>query len=497
MKVSFFLFLLLYLFKKIKLNKIIKDNINLKNNEFYFINPFILINNGSILNIEISYINYIIKENEKEKKGKLENYLILESQFKDNNINLINNPSFFIDKNKSANILNSNKKDILLKNISFYYKDIDLNNKNNFRYEINFNGHPSIIEDKFYFILFYNNSINEDIIDINIFIELNQFTKYNFPLINNVSFIISLFCLIIFLINIIYLIYYFKYKNKTIILNKSNYLILIITDICYFLHILLFLIFNKIYNINNQFAILLYYISNIFIIIVNSLICFYFFLISIGFSLNLQNKIFKIKNNSNTIFEQLKNIKYQKFKNFILLILINSIVYVLKVNKEIKYYIKGNNDSIIILYRNVYFFLSLIIWDNIYKRIKKKKLSINTIMSIKLYFQKALFNSNIIFLLFLLEYIFLLFYKWNKIFSNISLLLYILISKFKYLYLAIILSYIFINEPKKSSDNINIQMYSKKNNKGKIIDKDDFNTNNNYELVDNIISNKFRGIKSE
>ena len=260
---------------------------------------------------------------------------------------------------------------------------------------------------------------------------------------------------------------------------------------------LLFLIFNKIYNINNQFAILLYYISNIFIIIVNSLICFYFFLISIGFSLNLQNKIFKIKNNSNTIFEQLKNIKYQKFKNFILLILINSIVYVLKVNKEIKYYIKGNNDSIIILYRNVYFFLSLIIWDNIYKRIKKKKLSINTIMSIKLYFQKALFNSNIIFLLFLLEYIFLLFYKWNKIFSNISLLLYILISKFKYLYLAIILSYIFINEPKKSSDNINIQMYSKKNNKGKIIDKDDFNTNNNYELVDNIISNKFRGIKSE
>ena len=316
-------------------------------------------------------------------------------------------------------------------------------------------------------------------------------------MINNVSFIISLFCLIIFLINIIYLIYYFKYKNKTIILNKSNYLILIITDIYYFLHILLFLIFNKIYNTNSQFALLLYYISNIFIIIVNSLICFYFFLISIGFSLNLQNKIFKIKNNSNTIFEQLKNIKYQKFKNFILLILINSIVYVVKVNKEIKYYIKGNNDSIIILYRNVYFFLSLIIWDNIYKRIKKKKLSINTIMSIKLYFQKALFNSNIIFLLFLLEYIFLLFYKWNKIFSNISLLLYILISKFKYLYLAIILSYIFINEPKKSSDNINIEMISKKNNKGKIIDKDDFNTNNNYELVDNIISNKFRGIKSE
>ena len=171
----------------------------------------------------------------------------------------------------------------------------------------------------------------------------------------------------------------------------------------------------------------------------------------------------------------------------------------IKIYEEIKYYIKGKNDSILFLYRNINFFLSLIIWNNLYFKIKKKFDLINTVMHIKLYFKKALLNIKILFIFYILEYIFIIIYKWNTIFINISFILHLGFFEFKYLFLVLSFTYLFNIEPKINTDEINIEM-TFKNNKGKINKEYDYNLNNNnneYELIDNIVNKKYVGIKNE
>ena len=486
MKNSFYFFLLISLINRIKLNKIIIKDFFLRNNEFYLFNPFLIINNESILEIGISWENNFSKEN----NDKLENFLVFESKLKENHLDIVKNPFFYKDQDYNLKIVANNKKEILLANISYYYQNFILNNKNDIKYQININN--TLADDKLYLIFFYSNIYNDkNNVLFNLFIKSNEKLRYKFPYIQNNFFIILLVCFLSFIINSIYC-FFFLYKRKFLVLTHSNSLFLIISFLCYFFYIILFLLFNKIFEENIQFSIFIFYISQISLIISNNAICFYYFLISFGFSLNLQNKIFKIKNDSLSLFEQLKKVKFKKFKNFIIIITLNSIFDFMKNKNEINYFVEGKNESYILFYRNINFFLSCIIWEKIYLKIKKKYDSINKIINIKSYFNKALFNIKILITNYYLQYFFFIINKWENSSDSILFILYIFFSQFKYLFIIISSSYLVIKETPNILDNINIEMSYKKNKSD-----NDLNIKNNYELVDNIISSKYTGIKSE
>ena len=283
MKNSFYFFLLISLINRIKLNKIIIKDFFLRNNEFYLFNPFLIINNESILEIGISWENNFSKEN----NDKLENFLVFESKLKENHLDIVKNPFFYKDQDYNLKIVANNKKEILLANISYYYQNFILNNKNDIKYQININN--TLADDKLYLIFFYSNIYNnKNNVLFNLFIKSNEKLRYKFPYIQNKFFIILLVCFLSFIINSIYC-FFFLYKRKFLVLTHSNSLFLIISFLCYFFYIILFLLFNKIFEENIQFSIFIFYISQISLIISNNAICFYYFLISLGFSLNLKN----------------------------------------------------------------------------------------------------------------------------------------------------------------------------------------------------------------